>query len=382
MGRECGLLRNEEVADSEIQIQDIKGEGTMKLKIVSAMAVFLFPVVSAFAQTKIDDIVGAGTTNYVPVFTGSHRIGNSNIFQTGGNVGIGNPTPLWPVHITSNRTIGAGGYPPIAVWAESSAPDTWGGVYAVASSGTGNTIALNGEAYSPTGTGVVGQGGSQGVVGATSTTDGFASGVHGVSAGTAGPAVAVFGEALSPQGIAGLFINRPGGDILQGRVNTVDLTVFRVDGSGTVYANGGFQPSGADFAESLPVVGDRTKYSAGDLLVIDSAVDGYLALAQQPYSSLVAGIYSTKPGILGSTRQVDETPSNSDIPLAVLGVVPCKVSAENGPIQVGDLLVTSSTPGHAMRGTDRSRMLGAVVGKALEPLQRGTGVIRVLVTLQ
>ena len=286
----------------------------MKLKIVSARAVFLFPVVSAFAQTKIDDIVGAGTTNYVPVFTGSHRIGNSNIFQTGGNVGIGNPTPLWPVHITSNRTIGAGGYPPIAVWAESSAPDTWGGVYAVASSGTGNTIALNGEAYSPTGTGVVGQGGSQGVVGATSTTDGFASGVHGVSAGTAGPAVAVFGEALSPQGIAGLFINRPGGDILQGRVNTVDLTVFRVDGSGTVYANGGFQPSGADFAESLPVVGDRTKYSAGDLLVIDSAVDGYLALAQQPYSSLVAGIYSTKPGILGSTRQVDETPSNRTFP--------------------------------------------------------------------
>jgi hypothetical protein len=192
----------------------------------------------------------------------------------------------------------------------------------------------------------------------------------------------VFGEALSPQGIAGLFINRPGGDILQGRVNTVDLTVFRVDGFGTVYADGGFQPSGADFAESLPVVGDRTKYSAGDLLVIDSAADGHLALAQQPYSSLVAGIYSTKPGILGSTRQVDETPSKSDIPLAVVGVVPCKVSAENGPIQLGDLLVTSSTPGYAMRGTDRPRMLGAVVGKALQALQRGTGVIRVLVTLQ
>jgi len=54
----------------------------------------------------------------------------------------------------------------------------------------------------------------------------------------------------------------------------------------------------------------------------------------------------------------------------------------DGPITTGDLLVTSSTPGHAMKGTDRARMLGAVVGKALEPLREGTGVIQVLVTLQ
>ena len=35
-----------------------------------------------------------------------------------------------------------------------------------------------------------------------------------------------------------------------------------------------------------------------------------------------------------------------------------------------------------MKGTDRTRMLGAVIGKALEPLREGTGVILVLVTLQ
>ena len=64
------------------------------------------------------------------------------------------------------------------------------------------------------------------------------------------------------------------------------------------------------------------------------------------------------------------------------GIVPCKVSAENGAIQPGDLLVASSIPGHAMKGTDRSRMLGAVVGKALEPLNEGRGVIQVLVSLQ
>ena len=57
-----------------------------------------------------------------------------------------------------------------------------------------------------------------------------------------------------------------------------------------------------------------------------------------------------------------------------VGIAPCKATAENGPIRVGDLLVTSSRPGQAMKGTDRSRMLGAVVGKALEPLLEGNGV--------
>ncbi len=35
-----------------------------------------------------------------------------------------------------------------------------------------------------------------------------------------------------------------------------------------------------------------------------------------------------------------------------------------------------------MKGTDRNRMLGAVLGKALEPLASGQGLIQVLVTLQ
>jgi hypothetical protein len=97
----------------------------------------------------------------------------------------------------------------------------------------------------------------------------------------------------------------------------------------------------------------------------------------------VAGIYSTKPGVLASPHDMDDPrPETTEVPLAVVGIVPCKATAANGPIQVGDLLVASSRPGYAMRGTNRSRMLGAVVGKALEPLPKGTGVIQVLVTLQ
>ena len=73
--------------------------------------------------------------------------------------------------------------------------------------------------------------------------------------------------------------------------------------------------------------------------MIDPSAKRHLGLAQQPYSTLVAGIYPTKPGMLGSTRRVDEAAARDEIPLAVVGIVPCKVTAENGPIQAGDLLV-------------------------------------------
>ena len=68
--------------------------------------------------------------------------------------------------------------------------------------------------------------------------------------------------------------------------------------------------------------------------------------------------------------------------MAMTGIVPTKVTAENGPIEPGDLLVSSSQIGYAMKGTDRAQMLGAVIGKALGHLDSGTGLIEVVVSLQ
>lgn len=93
-----------------------------------------------------------------------------------------------------------------------------------------------------------------------------------------------------------------------------------------------------------------------------------------------AGIYATKPGVVGRREAV--AMSSNNIPMAMIGVVPTKVSAENGPIHRGDLLVSSSTPGYAMKGTDRSRLVGAVIGKAMGSLESAKGVVEVLVTLQ
>jgi hypothetical protein len=68
-------------------------------------------------------------------------------------------------------------------------------------------------------------------------------------------------------------------------------------------------------------------------------------------------------------------------PVALMGKVFCRVDADAGAIRPGDLLTTSATPGHARRATDRARAFGAVLGKALSGLDRGQGVVPVLVTL-
>jgi hypothetical protein len=137
---------------------------------------------------------------------------------------------------------------------------------------------------------------------------------------------------------------------------------------------------GGDYAESIDVIGDRKHYQPGDVLVIAPETPGKFLKSAERYSTAVAGIYSTKPGALGRRQTTAQSPN--EVPMAIVGIVPTKVSAENGPIKPGDLLVTSSTAGYAMKGTDRSLLTGAVIGKAMDSLNSAMGVIEVLVTLQ
>lgn len=237
------------------------------------------------------------------------------------------------------------------------------GVYGASTATTGNGMGIHGFAQSPSGIGVLGDVASSCD---TSCSAGDPIGVLGRISSTASEGAAGVFEQDFPDG---------GGNIIIGRVVQSGVThfvnVFRVDSAGTVFANGGINTSGADFAESFAVEGSRSGYTAGDVLVIDRSSKRRLTRTAIPYSTLVAGIYSTKPGVLASPYKMDETP-RSKVPLAVVGVVPCKVTAKNGAIHAGDLLVTSSREGYAMKGTNRNKMVGAVLGKALEPLAKGT----------
>jgi hypothetical protein len=184
-------------------------------------------------------------------------------------------------------------------------------------------------------------------------------------------------------GAAGLFDTvNPSGNILIGRAGASAQRVFRVDGTGKVFSTAQ-QTGGADFAESVSVLEAKSEYQPGDVIAIDTTGTRRFTKVAKPYSTLVAGIYSTKPGVLATPHAIDDPRVEKDeIPLAVVGIVPCKATNENGEIKTGDLLVSSSVAGYAMKGTDAKRMNGAVIGKALEDMKGKTGVIEVLVSLQ
>jgi hypothetical protein len=156
---------------------------------------------------------------------------------------------------------------------------------------------------------------------------------------------------------------------------------MRLDGGGNLFVRGAMFPGGADLAEMLPAEPDL---EPGDVLAIGA--DGNLTLSTTAYQDSVAGVYSTRPGLVGGAADGEST--EGKVPLAVAGVVPIKVTDEGGPIAPGDALTSSSTPGHAMKaakvnvGGISFFPSGVVVGKALEPLDSASGVIRALVVLQ
>ncbi|MGC1966883.1 MAG: hypothetical protein WA673_10500 [Candidatus Acidiferrales bacterium] len=161
-----------------------------------------------------------------------------------------------------------------------------------------------------------------------------------------------------------------------------NYTRARIDSTGKGFFDGGTQTGSADFAESVGTAAPKARYEPGDVLVIDTRANRRFALSSTPYSTLVAAIYSTKPGFTGTEHTSEDPRLAAEIPMAVVGIVPCNVSAENGAIARGDLLVTSSTRGYAMRGSDATKLTGAVIGTALQPLASGKGKIEVLVTLR
>jgi len=148
---------------------------------------------------------------------------------------------------------------------------------------------------------------------------------------------------------------------------------------GNVEVTGDLSCPNADCAEEFDISG-AVKVEPGTVMVLGS--EGSLLESQQPYDKRVAGVISGagwyKPAIVLDKSRM---PGNRQ-PVALMGKVYCKVDAQFGPIEVGDLLTTSPTPGHAMKTTDAQKAFGAVIGKALRPLSNGQGLIPILIALQ
>jgi len=158
----------------------------------------------------------------------------------------------------------------------------------------------------------------------------------------------------------------------------IQLIGDKGNGNGEVIVNGS---TVHDYADYYPFT-DGSDIAAGMVVAIDVDHPGNLQISDSPYDRKVAGIVSGAGGFSAGVVVGDADQSNAGRPIAVSGRVYCHADATVGPIQVGDLLTTSSIPGHAMKAIDLDAARGAILGKAMTPLAEGKGLVLVLVTLQ
>jgi hypothetical protein len=157
--------------------------------------------------------------------------------------------------------------------------------------------------------------------------------------------------------------------------------VFRVMNSGKAICSMLELTGGSDLAEPFEISGDQM-LKEGAVAVIDDLNPGKLKLSDRPYDTRVAGIISGAGGVNPGITLTQDEAFNGGQNVAISGRVYCLADASFGAIRPGDLLTTSTTPGHAMKAADRLRSYGAVIGKAMTGLEEGQGLVLVLVNLQ
>jgi hypothetical protein len=148
---------------------------------------------------------------------------------------------------------------------------------------------------------------------------------------------------------------------------------------------------GGDFSENFDISPSsasspdvKTKAIEPGLVVsIDLANPGKLVVSRRAYDRRVAGIISGAGGINpGLVMGQKGSIADGKQPVALSGRVWVYCDAIRNPIKPGDLLTTSTTPGHAMKVRNYQKAQGAIIGKAMTPLKGGRGLVLALVSLQ
>jgi hypothetical protein len=148
---------------------------------------------------------------------------------------------------------------------------------------------------------------------------------------------------------------RPGDSLLIWAYDSTDIMSMKTGGN--VGANGAFQSYDWDLAEYTPA---SEAVEPGDVVIFDTNHQETIKKSNQASSNLLAGVISTKPGLVMGHGPMDEEPEGELLTLS--GRVPTKVTAENGPIKIGDPLTSSSIPGVAAKATEP----GMIIGYAME----------------
>ncbi|HEY0098514.1 MAG TPA: hypothetical protein VGB76_06125 [Pyrinomonadaceae bacterium] len=276
-------------------------------------------------------IAGVCKTDWAQVGASQWTTAGANVHYGAGNVGIGNASPGSKLFVGS-------GTPSVTTL-------------------PGINVALGGNTYVATSNGVVNT---------------------------------FIGSDISPYGIVGTLSNHP----LGLRANNVLAVTVQPSGNvgigtaapetklhvmGDLKVSGNISAKYQDVAEWVPSL---ETLSAGMVVILDPEHVNHVQSSNTSYDTSVAGVVSAQPGLsLGE-------PGEGKALIATTGRVRVKVDASRAPIRIGDLLVTSDLPGVAMKseavavGGRKMHSPGTIIGKALEPLAKGTGEILVLLSLQ
>lgn len=154
------------------------------------------------------------------------------------------------------------------------------------------------------------------------------------------------------------------------------------NGDGRVITNEIQITGGSDLSEFFEL-SEYSNIEKGMVVSIDENNPGQLKITETAFDKKVAGIVSganqIKPGLIMSQKG---TIADGEHLIALSGRVYCLVDASEKPVEIGDMLTTSSIPGHAIKVDDYDKARGAIIGKAMTPLEKGKGLVLVLVSLQ
>jgi hypothetical protein len=320
----------------------------------------------------------AGTLNYLQKGDGAAGTTDSNVFEIGGNVGIGttSPSALFSVgagnlfQVSSSGVFRASGFGEHRLGgAGTGAGTVWLTLAGHSGAAAGSFIRFQ---RNLTDVGFVGSLAT--ILGGASTTNAmtmYGDHADGLDIRAANASGAIKFSVAGPERMR---IDAAGNVGIGTTAPTAKLHI-----AGDIRVDGNIAAKYQDVAEWVDSTGPL---DAGTVVVIDKTGRNRVMSSARAYDSGVAGAVSPQPGlILGE-------PGEGKVLVAQSGRVRVKADASNGAIKPGDLLVTSPRAGYAMKstavkmGAASVHRPGTVVGKALEPLAKGTGEILVLLTLQ
>ena len=252
-------------------------------------------------------VTGKGTKNFVPLWTGATALGDSLIYQTGGNLGIGTKTPQATVDVASKAALGM----------QVTVPGSAAAIDGTATDTKAGTTGVYGQSSSPIGNGMYGLNnaatGGIGVIGQSNATSGKSYGVAGLATSTSTGASGVLGNETATSGQ----VHGVSGFASSTTTGAVGVTGFELATTGQVYGvSGGTNSttagaagvSGFEGAATGQVFGvggstnSSTDYSAG--------VTGYEGATSGKVSGVAGGTSSATTGASGVTGNAGATTGN------------------------------------------------------------------------